>query len=85
VQCKRTTGTLGGPVVQQLTGTLSPGGDEKGLFVTLGGYSKDAQHLERTRQDLRLINGNELVDLIWEHYEQFSPRYKQLLRSPDAT
>lgn len=93
VQCKRTTAGVGGPVVQQLTGTLSPGGDEKGLFVTLGGYSKDAQHLERTCQDLRLINGNELVDLIWEHYEKFSPRYKQLLpmrsvyvvdRSPDA-
>lgn len=94
VQCKRTTGSVGGPVVQQLTGTLSPGGDEKGLFVTLGAYSKDAQHLERTRQDLRLINGNELVDLIWEHYEKFSPRYQQLLpmrsvyvvdRSPDAS
>jgi restriction system protein len=94
VQCKRTTSSMGGPQVQQLTGTLSPGGEEKGLFVSLGAYSKDAQHLERTRQDLRLINGNDLVALIWEHYEQLSPRYKQLLpmrsvyvvdRSPDAT
>jgi restriction system protein len=43
---------------------------------------------------LRLINGNELVDLIWENYEKFSPRYKQLLpmrsvyvvdRRPDAS
>jgi restriction system protein len=94
VQCKRTTASQGGPQVQQLTGTLSPGGEERGLFVTLGAYSKDAQHLERTRQDLRLINGNELVDLIWENYEKFSPRYKQLLpmrsvyvvdRRPDAS
>jgi restriction system protein len=94
VQCKRTTASIGGPQVQQLTGTLSHGGQERGLFVTLGAYSKDAQHQERTRQDLRLVSGNELVALICEHYEQLSPRYKQLLpmrsvyvvgRSPDAT
>jgi restriction system protein len=79
VQCKRTTGPMGGPDVQRLTGTLAPGGSELGLFVTLGAYSKDAQHLGRTRQDLRLVNGNELVDLIFQHYEKFSPEYKRLL------
>jgi restriction system protein len=79
VQCKRTLGSVGAPDVQKLTGTLAPGGSELGLFVTLGAYSKDAQHLGRTRQDLRLINGNELVDLIFEHYEQFSPEWKRLL------
>lgn len=79
VQCKRTTSSIGGPDVQRLTGTLAAGGTELGLFVTLGAYSKDAQHISRTRQDLRLINGNELVDLIFEHYAQFNPEYKQLL------
>jgi restriction system protein len=79
VQCKRTLGSIGAPDVQKLTGTLAPGGSELGLFVTLGAYSKDAQHLGRTRQDLRLINGNELVELIFEHYEQFSPEWKRLL------
>jgi restriction system protein len=94
VQCKRTTGSMGGPDVQRLTGTLAPGGTELGLFVTLGAYSRDAQHLGRTRQDLRLINGNELVDLIFQHYEKFDPEYKRLLpmrsvyvvdREPGAT
>jgi restriction system protein len=79
VQCKRTTGPMGGPDVQRLTGTLSPGGSELGLFVTLGSFSKDAQHISRTRQDLRLVNGNELVDLIFAHYDTFSPEYKRLL------
>jgi restriction system protein len=79
VQCKRTTGSMGGPDVQRLTGTLAPGGSELGLFVTLGSYSKDAQNLGRTRQDLRLINGNELVDLVFEHYGKFKPEYKRLL------
>ena len=71
--------SIGAPAVQKLTGTLAPGGSELGLFVTLGAYSKDAQHLGRTRQDLRLVNGNELVDLIVEHYESFSPEWKRLL------
>lgn len=79
VQCKRTTSAQGGPVVQNLVGTLSPGGSELGLFVTLGAFSKDALHIERTRQDLRLINGKELVDLIFAHYEDFSPEYKRML------
>jgi restriction system protein len=79
VQCKRTTSSMGGPDVQRLTGSLAPGGTEMGLFVTLGPYSRDALHLERTRRDLRLINGNELVDLVFEHYAQFSPEYKRLL------
>jgi len=79
VQCKRTTGSMGGPDVQRLTGTLSPGGTELGLFVTLGSFSREAQHISRTRQDLRLINGTELVDLIFAHYNTFSPEYKRLL------
>ncbi len=79
VQCKRTVGGIGAPDVQKLTGTLAPGGSELGLFVTLGAYSRDAQHLGRTRQDLRLVNGNELVKLICEHYDSFTPEWKRLL------
>lgn len=79
VQCKRTLSSIGAPDVQKLTGTLAPGGSELGLFVTLGSYSNDAQHLGRTRQDLRLVNGNELVKLIFENYDRFSPEWKRLL------
>lgn len=79
VQCKRTVGSIGAPAVQALTGTLAPGGQELGLFVTLGSYSKDAIHLGRTRQDLRLVNGTELVQLVFEHYDKFAPEWKRLL------
>lgn len=94
VQCKRTTGSTGGPTVQQLTGALAPGGTELGLFVTLGAFSKDAQHIARTRQDLRLVNGDDLVDLVFAHYENLRPEYKRLIplrslyavdRSPDLS
>jgi restriction system protein len=79
VQCKRTVGAIGGPDVQKLAGALAHGGSEVGLFVTLGGYSNDAVHLERTRQDLRLLTGTQLIDLIFEHYEELDVEWKRLL------
>jgi len=55
LQKKRSTSPMGGPVVQNLGGKLAPGGtDDRGLFVTLGSFSKDVLHIKRTRQDLRL-------------------------------
>lgn len=79
VQCKRTLSSSGGPDVQKLMGTLAPGGQEVGLFVTLGSFAKDAQHIGRTRQDLRLLGGTELVDLIFRYYEDLAPEWKRLL------
>lgn len=78
VQCKRTIATIGGPDVQKLAGALAHG-SELGLFVTLGSYSADALHIERTRQDLRLLNGTQLVDLIFEHYDGLDAKWKRLL------
>lgn len=66
VQCKRITGQTGRPDVDQLLGTLGDG--EYGLFVNLGSYSRDALALERNRAKLRLINGEQFVELIFEHY-----------------
>ena len=79
VQCKRTLGTIGGPDVQKLAGSLAHGGTEVGLFVTLGSYSNDALHIERTRQDMRLINGTALVDMVFQNYESLRPEWKRLL------
>jgi restriction system protein len=77
VQCKSTEGKVGGPEVQALLGTL--GSRELGLFVTLGYYSNDAKQIARGRQDLRLIGGQELVELVFEHYESFSPEYQRVI------
>lgn len=79
VQCKRTLGTIGGPDIQKLIGALAQGGSEVGLFVTLGSYSSDALHIERTRQDLRLFNGNDLVTSLFEHYDKISPEWQQVV------
>jgi len=79
VQCKRMTATIGAPDVQRLAGTLAHGGSELGLFVTLGSYSNDAKHLERTQHHLRLVNGTQLVQFVLEHYEQLEAEWKLLL------
>ncbi|HEV2567619.1 restriction endonuclease [Sphingomonas sp.] len=77
VQCKQITSTVGRPEVQQLHGAIEHG--EHGLFVTLGGFSADARTFERTKPNLRLIDGEALIDLIYGHYHQFEPRYQMLL------
>jgi restriction system protein len=79
VQCKRTVAAIGQPDVQKLTGTLAPGGSELGLFVALGGYTPEAKNFGRNRQDLRLVTGVELVDMIFEHYDQFASEWKRVL------
>jgi restriction system protein len=77
VQCKRTTGQTPRPEVDQLLGTLGDG--EFGLFVNLGSFARGAIELERNRAKLRLINGEQFVDLIFEHYAQLAPRYRSMI------
>jgi restriction system protein len=77
VQCKQTLGQTGRPKVQELHGAVEIG--EHGLFVTLGPFSTDAKTFERSKPNLRLIDGNTLIELIYAHYEAFNPRYKMIL------
>jgi restriction system protein len=55
------------------------GDGEFGLFVNLGSYSRSAVELERNRAKLRLIDGEEFVEMILENYPQLSPRYRSLI------
>src|ERR1017187_5431455 len=77
VQVKSTEGSIGEPVVSQLNGK----GDrtEFGMVVTLGTFTNQAITFARNKSNLRLIDGEELVTLILQHYEQFDSRYKALL------
>ncbi|QOZ24568.1 restriction endonuclease [Bradyrhizobium sp. CCBAU 51753] len=77
VQCKQTVNTIGQPQVSQLYGHVKD--NEHGLFVTLGGYSGPALEFERANQNLRLVSGSELIELIFSHYERFDPLYRMLL------
>ena len=77
VQCKQTMAVSGRPDVQKLFGAIER--DEKGLFVTLGSFSPDARVFEQSKSNLRLIDGKALVDLIYDHYPKFSPRFQAIL------
>ncbi len=77
VQVKSTEGNVGDPDVSALYGKVSS--NEYGLLVTLGSFTKQAQSFARSKSNLRLIDGRELVELMLQHYEQFDSRYKGLL------
>src|SRR5436309_2557702 len=49
------------------------------LLVALGIFTSQARVFARSKHNLRLIDGSELVDLILQHYERFDSRYKGLL------
>ena len=77
VQVKSGEGSSGDPEVSALYGKLSDG--EFGLFVSLGTFTAPARAFAQTRSNLRLIDGGELVDLIFEHYESLDAKYKGLI------
>jgi len=77
VQVKSGLGNVGQPAVAALIGHLSAG--EFGLVVTLGAFTAQAKSFARTKANLRLVDGIDLVELVLAHYEQFDPRYKGLL------
>jgi restriction system protein len=77
VQVKSSEGSISDPTVSALYGKVRAG--EFGLFVTLGTFTTQAKNFAKSRNNLRLIDGEELVQLIFEHYEQFDSRYKSLL------
>ncbi len=77
VQVKSSEGSVGDPVVSALYGKVDQ--KEFGLLVTLGTFTNQARNFACSKSNLRLIDGDELVDLILQHYEQFDSRYKGLI------
>jgi len=77
VQVKSTEGSVGGPEVKQLCGNLGDG--NLGLVITLGTFAKQARDFAKSRSNLRLIDGEELIGLVLYHYEDLDSRYKALL------
>ena len=52
---------------------------EYGLIVALGTFTSAAKSFAKSKSNLRLIDGDEMVKLIFDHYDQFDARYKGLL------
>ena len=77
VQCKQVVNNIDRPDVQKLKGAVEPG--EFGLFVTLGSYSRGALDEERSRPNLRLLDGAMLTELIFRHYDKFEPQWQTVI------
>lgn len=58
-------------------GTISE--REFGLFVFLSSFTRPAKTFASSKSNLRLIDGDELVNLVLQHYESFNSKYKGLL------
>ncbi len=77
VQVKSTEGSVGDPIASALYGKVAPG--EFGLLVTLGRFTPQAIAFAKSKSNLRLIDGADLVALVFQHYEGFDSLYKGLL------
>lgn len=78
VECKRQIDAKHSrPDVQKLIGTLE--GNEVGLFITLGTFSTEARILERSKPNLRLIDGDTLANLTLAHYHNLNAKYNALI------
>ena len=77
IQVKSSEGTASDKDVSALAGKLSAG--EAGVFITLGSFSSYARDTEKNKANLRLIDGEELVDLILQHYDRFDAKHKAAL------
>jgi restriction system protein len=77
VQVKSGEGSVGDPAVSSLYGKVST--NEFALLITLGSFTAQARNFARSKSNLRLIDGDELVRLILNHYEGFDSRYKGLI------
>lgn len=77
VQVKSTEDSIGDPIVSQLIGKLDQ--KEFGIIVTLGKFTDQAQNTARNESRLRLIDGEDLVNLLIQHYEQLDSKYKGMI------
>ncbi|MEQ8763213.1 MAG: restriction endonuclease [Planctomycetota bacterium] len=77
VQVKSSESAISEPDVSALYGKVDQG--EYGLFVSLGRFKHTARSLERNKSNLRLLDGDDIVQLILTHYESLDPKYKGLI------
>jgi restriction system protein len=75
VQVKHRKGAVGGPDMRSFLGTLRDG--DSGLYVSTGDFTEDAKlAAEHSREPVTLLNRDDFIRLLLEHYEALEPEYK---------
>ncbi|MCK4593508.1 restriction endonuclease [bacterium] len=76
VQVKKWEGTVGGETMRSFIGTLQA--EDKGLFVSFGGYTKDAFYeAERSNRPLTLLDRQSFTKLLLESYEKLNHEFQR--------
>lgn len=69
---------MGANEIRSFTGGLRSG--DKGLFVSTGGFSKEARYeAERSNIPITLIDADLLVELVVQYYDNFDSDGKALI------
>jgi len=69
---------IGAQQIRSFLGALRPG--DKGLFVSTGGFAKDARYeADRANNPITLLGLDELAELVVEHYANFDSEGQALL------
>lgn len=75
VQVKHRRASAGGPDLRNFIATL--GDKENGLFVSTGGFTKDAEiEVAKSKRMITLVDRDAFVELLQEHYEKLKPEYR---------
>ena len=75
VEVKHRIGAAGRPDIQKLKGALS--GNERGLFVSLGGFTNDA--IRENIAGVRLMDGDDFIKLLLEYYDRVDVQWQARL------
>ena len=77
VQVKSGEGDVNEAAVSELSGKILE--KDFGLFVSAAGFNKRARDFASSKRNLRLIDGDELVELVYKHYPRLDAKYKGLI------
>ena len=80
VQCKHwKTWSVGVKAVREFLGALTDSGIQRGLFVTLGGYTGEAKHLA-DKHGITIVNETDLARMVEVTDASFDPAVLEILR-----
>lgn len=78
VEVKHRVGAVGAPALRSFIGTLRQ--SDKGLYVSTGGYSKEARYeAERSQVPVTLVDIDDLADLLIQYYDKANTEIKALI------
>ena len=76
---------MGSPEVRAFSGSLDAYGAAKGVFITTSSFSDEAKsYVERIQKTIILIDGERLVDLMYEVNLGVSAQEIITLKQPDS-